>query len=337
MKPSHVELLLQKAIKDKHPILLTGAPGTAKTALVEQAAQKAKAKLIISHPVVDDPVDYKGFPFVIEDFNGNKFATFLPFGNLKEAIEADTLTVYFLDDFGQANPSVQSACMQLLHAGKINGHDISKNIVFMGATNRKQDKSNVSGILEAVKSRFISIIEVEVDLNDWVRNFALPNNLKTELIYFIRFRPELLHDFKPSYDLNNSPSPRTVEHVDKILKMNLPQDMLHETIKGAAGQGFADEIIPFLNTFGKLPDPDWALANPEKVDIPTDDLSILYALAGAVSKKANIQNMDRFVKLINRFPKDFSVFTMIDAIKRDETLTTTRGYIDWSVEHQEYL
>lgn len=337
MKPSNVAILLEKAITSRKSVLLTGAPGTAKTALVEQAAKNAGAKLIVSHPVVDDPVDYKGFPFVIDDFDGNKFATFLPFGNLRAAIEAKDLTVYFFDDLGQANPSVQAAAMQPLHARKINGHEISKHIVFMGATNRKQDKSGVTGILEAVKSRFKTIVEVEVDVNDWIRNFALPNGLKTELIYFIRFRPELLHDFHPSYDLRNSPSPRTVEHVNDILNMDLPMDMLHETIKGAAGEGFADEFMPFLKVFGKLPDPDWALANPDKVQIPDDDLSVLYALAGAVSKKASTQNMDRFVKLISRFPKDFSVFSMIDAIRRDETLVTTRGYLEWAVEHQEYL
>jgi ATPase family protein associated with various cellular activities (AAA) len=337
MKTEDVTILLKKAILNRSPVLLKGAPGTGKTALVEQAVAQAGARLIVSHPVVDDPVDYKGFPFVIKDFEGNEFATFLPFGNLKAAIEAKELTVYFFDDLGQANPSVQAACMQPLHARKINGHDISKHIVFIGATNRKQDKSGVSGILEAVKSRFVTIIEVEADVNNWVRNFALPNGLKTELIYFIRFRPELLHKFVPSYDLNNSPSPRTVFHVNKILEWDLPPRMLHEAILGAAGEGFADEIMPFLSSFGKLPDPDWALANPDKVTIPDDDLSVLFALAGAVARKVKTSNMDRFVKLINRFPKDFSVFSMIDAIKRDETLQSTRGYIDWAVDHQEYL
>ena len=81
-------------------------------------------------------------------------AEFLPFGDLRALIQADKDTVFFLDDLGQAPPTVQAAAMQLILARRINGHHVSDSVTFIAATNRKQDKAGVSGILEPVKSRF---------------------------------------------------------------------------------------------------------------------------------------------------------------------------------------
>ena len=119
-------------------ILIVGSPGIGKTDTVDQICKELNYDLIISHPVVSDPTDYKGFPFVID----NK-ADFIPFGDLRQLIEAKKETVYFLDDLGQSPASVQAACMQLLLSRQINGHKISEKIRFVAATNRREDKAGV--------------------------------------------------------------------------------------------------------------------------------------------------------------------------------------------------
>jgi len=336
--PSQMTIFLSKAIENFASVLLKGAPGTGKTALVYLAAAMAKAEVILSHPAVDDPVDYKGFPYIIDLIDGTKAATFLPFGNLRRAIEAKGPTVYFMDDLGQAAPAVQAAAMQLLLARKINGHDVSKFVTFMAATNRKKDKAGVSGILEPVKSRFRTIVELVPDVSDWVE-WALKAGVPTELIHFIRWRNELLFKFEPTSDLTNSPCLRTVENVGHILGWGLPKNMEYTAFAGAAGEGFATEFSAFLDIHRDLPDPDWVLMNPTLVDIPSieDKPSVLYALCAAVSSKASHNNMERFVTLANRFPDDFSVMMMRDALIKDETLKETRGYIEWVSGHEEVL
>jgi DNA replication protein DnaC len=83
--------------------LFIGPTGVGKTDIVTQACQEANARLIISHPVVSDPTDYKGLPFADPD---GKTARFLPFGDLAELSNAKEETVFFLDDLGQAPASV---------------------------------------------------------------------------------------------------------------------------------------------------------------------------------------------------------------------------------------
>jgi len=97
--------------------------------------------------------------------------------------------------------------MQLILARRINGYKVSDQVTFLAATNRKQDKAGVSGILEPVKSRFVSIVELEPDLEDWAA-WAASNSLPAELIAFVRFRPNLLNDFTPSVDITK-PRPRS--------------------------------------------------------------------------------------------------------------------------------
>ena len=101
------------------PLLVTGAPGIGKSDVLAQAATRANAHLILSHPAVSDPTDVKGLPWVAADA---KHATFLPFGELDRALNATEPTVWFLDDLGQATPAVQASYMQLLLARRVNGH-----------------------------------------------------------------------------------------------------------------------------------------------------------------------------------------------------------------------
>jgi MoxR-like ATPase len=200
MKANDVAQTAEFMVRNNYPLLITGAPGIGKSDIIGQVADRLGFELQVAHPVVSDPTDYKGLPAKIDD----ETAGFLPFAELKRLIEADSPLIYFLDDIGQAPNSVQAALMQLLLARQIDGKKISDHVRFIAATNRREDKAGVTGILEPVKSRFKSIIELTVDVDDWIR-WAQTANMPMELITFIRYRPELLDGFEASRDIKNSP------------------------------------------------------------------------------------------------------------------------------------
>jgi hypothetical protein len=330
MKPSQLKSLLEKTIAAKAPVLITGAPGIGKSDIVAQACLDATATLIIEHPVVSDPTDFKGLPFAVKGK-----ADFLPFGNLERIIDAKTSTVFFLDDLGQAPPAVQAACMQLLLARRINGHKVSEQVCFIAATNRRKDRAGVQGLLEPVKSRFTTIVNLEPDLEDWVE-WALGHNIPTPLIAFIRFRPNLLFDFQPTADLVNTPCPRTVSNVGRLMDMGLPKELEFEAYSGAAGEGFASEFLGFMQIFRTLPNPDMIILNPEKADVPTDPAT-LYAVCGALSRKASDQTFDRLVRYFNRLPAEFSVLAMRDSLATCPDAVNSRSYVEWATAHKDVL
>jgi len=330
MKPSELSAFLSTTINAQLPVLIKGAPGIGKTDIIKQACTKAHSKLIISHPVVSDPVDYKGFPHVIDNE-----AHFLPFGELNQLIKADCPTVYFLDDLGQAPAAVQAAAMQLILERRINGHKISAHVTFIAATNRKSDRAGVSGILEPVKSRFVSIVELEPDVNDWVR-WAIQKRLPPELIAFIRFRSDLLFDFKPSTDLNNSPCPRTVHNLARLIQAGLLPELRYEAFTGAAGEGFATEFVGFMNIYKTLPDPESILVDPDRASVP-ESPATLFALSGALAKKADKTTMRAIVRYSHRLPIEFSVLLITDSVTTNPDVMETQAFIEWSSANNSVL
>ena len=323
MIPNQIEKYLKFAIANREPVLVTSAPGCGKSDIIEAATKDAGADLIISHPVVSDPTDYKGMPYA-----ENGEAHFLPFGDLNKIISAKKPTVFFLDDLGQAPPAVQAACMQLVLARRINGHKVSDKVTFLAATNRRQDKAGVSGMLEPVKSRF-TIIPLEVSVDDWCRWAINKGNMPIELISFIRFRPELLSALSPSKDIVNSASPRTVASIGRQQNAGLPADLRLEVFTGAAGESFATEYNSFLDMYQQLPDVNQILLAPDSVPVPTRP-DILFALSGAIAARMTPTNADNAFHFLDKLSPEIGVACAKDAISRNISISKSGAFASWA-------
>lgn len=344
--------LVQAHIPHRLPLLVSGKPGVGKTSIIEQSCDEIGCDYMIAHPTVDDPVDYKGMPYTYEEtktINGKrqkvKKAAFLPFGNLQTLIEVNGKGpfVHFADDLGQASKSVQAAYMQLVLNRAINGNKISDNVVFLAATNRKEDKAGVTGLIEPLKNRFVSIVELQTRLQDWI-NWAIGAQLETNIIAYVRYRPDVLMQWKPTADLTQTPTPRGIEACSRIIQANLPRDLWFPWFQGAIGKAHAIELYGFLEICEKLPDPDKVLMNPEKAPIPLDengnpDGGPLYALCGALAARAGKNNIDRIITYANRLPKEFSVLLVKDSItyNNNTELAESKKFLQWVSEHEDVL
>jgi len=323
--PSQLITLLSAAIPQRLPILITGAPGVGKSDIVGQAATLTGAELILSHPAVADPTDAKGLPWPKAD-SGE--ATFLPFGELARALKATTPTVWFLDDLGQAPPAVQASFMQLILARRVNGHILPEFVTFVAATNRRTDRAGVSGILEPVKSRFASVVELHPDIESWSQ-WGFGAGIPSTLIAFLRFRPDLLSQFTPTADMSNSPMPRTWAHLAKLEALNLPQQVEQAAMSGAVGDGPAAEYIAFRRMFQSLTSVDAILLDPKGVKLPTQP-DQLYAVCTALASKATEKTLSRIGtyahRLVDAQRGEFAVLLLRDCMRRDESLTTTEAF-----------
>ena len=165
-----IELFIQNNLK----LLITGKPGIGKTAIVEYVANRLGIKLLKLVPCSDESVDYKGIPCVI-----NNKAMYLIGGQLLELIEAKEKMICFIDEIGQADDGIQKALMKLIYGGLIgDGLRVSQDIIFIAASNRVGDKSGVNGLIEPLKNRFDSIIELEMDFLSW-KEWAIQNNINS--------------------------------------------------------------------------------------------------------------------------------------------------------------
>lgn len=321
--------LLDVTIPNREPVLIEGEPGVGKTDVIKQVTASHSHSLVLMHPVVHDPTKYSGMPWVSQ--NGKTLrADFIPFGQLQELISADVPTVAFLDDFGQATPAVQAAAMQLFLAREIDGAKISDFVTFIVATNGRSHRAGVSGILEPVKSRFITLVELVANVTDW-RKWAAAAGIRPEVIAFLAHRPQLLSCFKPTADMTNSPSPRQWAAVSRQLKIGVPKQIQLKTICGAVGEGAGTEFTAFLRVWQNMVSPDLALTAPDTAPIP-DEPSALYALVTAIADRVQQASMERFGRYLTRVLKakgeEFAACSMQVATARDPALCNTPAYID---------
>jgi hypothetical protein len=316
--------LLASCIPARHNVLVEGEPGVGKSALLLEATRLAGANLIMSNPAVEEPIDTRGFPAVI-----NERATFLPFGQLAQAIAADRPTVWALEDFGQATPAVQAGYMQLLWARGVDIHRLSEHVTFVACTNGRKHKANVSGILEPVKSRFVTIVELKADIHAFAAWYAT-TNLPPIPLAFVRTRPDLLSAFVPSNDLVNSPSPRTWENLAKLVALNLPAGIKAEAYAGAVGAGAATEYLAFEAIYAELPSVQAILANGNAGDIPSgraDRMVLLTSALAYYTTPANFPQVGRFIeRLLTAGEGEYAALLITDAERRHPELTATPTY-----------
>src|SRR2546430_1482013 len=235
MRPEQLRGFLGTSMRAGRRVLVKGAPGIGKSDIVAQACADVGAECVLMHPAISDPTDYKGMPAIT---NGGAGGHFLPFGDLSRLCKAGVPTVAFLDDIGQAAPAVQAALMQLILARSVNGTRLSPYVVFVGATNDTSHCAGVAGMIEPLKSRWGTIVSLDVSVDDW-SSWALAASMPVELVAFIRFRPSLLSDFKPTREIRNSPCPRTWESVGNWLLAGVKN---LEVFTGAVGEGAGKEV-----------------------------------------------------------------------------------------------
>ncbi len=324
MTPKQLHKFLTTAIPKKRSVLIKGPPGIGKSDCVAAAAKEVGANLLLMHPAISDPTDFKGMPCLTP--NGE--AHFLPFGDLSALCKAQTLTVCFQDDIGQASPAVQAALMQLNLARAVNGLAISSHVVFIGATNEVGQMAGVSGMIEPLKSRWETIVCLQPDVPgwlEWAEMFGLPKDLRE----FIKGRPQLLSDFKPTKQITNSPSPRGWAAVGRWMNDGVI-DL--EVFSGAVGEGPALELLSHLDNSGRVPDPENIIANPTSARVPKEP-SVRYALCAALARLATTKNIVSIITFLDRLPEEVAMAGMKAIAEHHPKLKDTSSYQAWMEAH----
>lgn len=330
MRPRDLRKLLAYYIPAKETLMVTGAPGIGKSDILVQAAKDAKASLIMLHPAISDPTDFKGMPVVSID---RESVDFKPFGDLSAIYNAKKLTVVFIDDLGQALPAVQAAVMQLLHSStgvkRLNGRIVPDCVTFVIATNRRTDGANVTGMLETVKSRTTSIVALEPNADDFC-DWAIANEMPPELVAYIRSQKEDLLQFERKADIVNQPCPRTWAAAGRILKMGMSPDLELPALQGALGDGMAAKFSGYLRTYRELPTIQSILANPDAAIIPKD-VAALYFVSVGVAMNANQNNFGRIARYAERLVEEgraeFAVLMVRDSLTKEPKVQNTQAFV----------
>jgi hypothetical protein len=333
MRYSHIKTSIAEQFKveggNKIVPFILGAPGGGKSA----CAREVIAELDIpADNVVEftaslrDPVDVLGTPN-----NTGEYTRWVPpeeFYKLRQGVGRAAL---ILEELSDAPVPMQNALCGVIYDRRAGNLQLSDNLFIIATGNRTEDKSGAARITSKLANR-TRRFEFQENIDDWTE-WALDNNIDPVLIQFLRFRPGLLSDFDPNRFAN--PTPRAWERVN-LIPTNLDGGLFFDNCAGEVGEGAAAEYTGFKRIYQSLPDVDSILLDPAGADVPADPAT-LYALTGALARKATKDNFDRVSKYLSRMSPEFNVMATKDAIKLQPAIKHTRSFVEWASKNAEVL
>lgn len=327
MRATTLKDTLKALFPIQRTVCIEGPPGGGKTTIVHQAAEEMGITCIERHMPT----------MLVEDFGilfpdgtdqlSYKLPDWFPVKG-----KAPDRGILLFDDRNQAGADLQKVLANICQARTLHGAELPDGWQVISTGNRQSDRAGANRVLSHLRNRE-TVLELETHLDDWT-GWALNNGVKPEVVSFIRFRPNLLHDFDAQRDQNATPR-SWVEGVSDVLG-TVPAEAEFECFKGAVGEGAAAEFVGFVRIFRKLPNPDAILLNPTTSDVPTDPAT-LYALSGALAQRATEGNFERVCQYSERMPAEFSVLTVSYAARRNPDLANTQAFTQWSLKHQDVL
>lgn len=305
--------LLERALPKGRRILAVGKPGVGKSFTHRQVCRRLGWNYIPICSPLQSPVKIGGYPRPPSEEGAD--ATHCLFDGIARAFRATVPTYLVFDDLGMAGGETLKAIVDLIQFGRIDGRTLPDCVVIGGATNDVGHGADVQGLIEPLKTRWHTIVNIDTHVDDAV-NYGLANDWPADLLAFLRNTPDALHDWKPSKSMSvDGACPRGWEYVAGWIGDGIDDS---EVIAGCVGKGRATQYLAFRELMNDLPDVDQVLMDPDRAPVP-ENPSAQWLVSMALAAKMTAGNFGQARKYLNRLPAMFRAFSIRDAFRAEET------------------
>jgi hypothetical protein len=329
----------------KRTFLFKGSPGIGKSSLARDAA----AELAKTYPgfqyVEINPTmpadEVGGIPDLVrQEGQATRTDYALPAWFPTAEANPDWRGIINLDDALQGDRMMQQTLANLILARNLRGHKLPEGAMIVATGNRVEDKAGVTRTLTHFADRMCHI-NVEAEPQAWLEDFAIPRGLSEKVIGYIMLDKSNLDKFDP--DAEKCPTPRTWEAVSGWVKyldtLNKPgmerirNKYAQSVLAGELGIGEATKFWAFCSLFGRLPNIDDLLKDPENASI-NYEIDVQYALIVAIANRMDDKNFGAAIKYIDRIGPDFVTLAVKLGTKHRPEIRKCKEYTQWVIQNQ---
>lgn len=227
------------------PVMLLGAPGIGKTAVITQFSQSIGADLIDIRLSSETPSSFEGKDYIDSKTGQLKKARAWWLQRIDKNKETNIPTVLFFDEYTNAPDALQQLAYSPFNERKLHGHSfdytltVPKNdsgkrarskagLYVFAAGNRVEDETGAREMIYASKTRVFTV-DYSISAREWL-SWAAQNNIDQKIRAFIQANPDALLE-KPS---TGTACPREWANLSSAISFGIPyQEAAHGTIRGA--------------------------------------------------------------------------------------------------------
>lgn len=278
-----------------------------------------------------DVMDW-GLPFPSED---RLTVDMLPLKDF--AFSPDDRPFLMLDELDKAVQMMQNVLGRVMHERRIGNIVFPDTTFIMAAGNPMASKAGSLVANTHIKNRRTHV-PVAADATEWIEDIAIPWNLHSSVVSYLRTDPPMIHKIDPQK--SSSPSPRSWTKVAMTLEQGADKEIESALNEGDIGVDTYNLFAGHLTIYRKLRPIETFLANPDRVPTPTgtDAVAQMYAELTMLARNASMETADRICRYFNRLPPEFSFCGYRDMMQRNNKMVfSSKAGLKWATDNADLL
>jgi MoxR-like ATPase len=230
--------------------MVVGHHGVGKSQAVKQYTEKLGIGFVDLRLGTQDVGDLLGLAdFIIDPKTQQKIATKFMRPDWFPT-DPDSRGVIFLDEINRGRRDVLQAVFQLVLDKRLHKYELPKGWHVIAAMNPSTDDYIVTDLSDkAFLDRFCHI-KLAPSKQEFFE-YAKGSKFEPQLISFLQDQPSLLSTELESFELDVTPSRRSWEAVDRLMKVKTPINLLRELVSGLVGTAASAAFVKSLSDTDK--------------------------------------------------------------------------------------